>query len=106
MKLNLRLCMLTGLGMALLAGCGATDDALVKPDQDITLQPNQGFAAIVMDTLDSLSVTTIKSPDTKVELDLGYVDKGIHMYVYAVPAGTYCLVRFNTGFWRFHQESS
>lgn len=107
MKLDLRLCMLTGMGLAMLAGCGATTDSLVQPDQEVTLQPNQGFAAVVMDTLDALSVTTIKSPDNKdVELDLGYVDKGVHMYVYAVPAGTYCLVRFNTGFYRFHQESS
>lgn len=94
--------MAVALGVALLAGCGATDP--VQPDQDLQLQPGYGIAAVVFDTLDALSVSTIKSPDTKVEINVGYVDKGVHMFVYALPAGSYCLTRFNTDFYRFYQD--
>lgn len=90
------------LTAVLLTGCGGTDP--VQPDQDVQLQPGYGIGVVVFDTLDALSVATIKSPDTKVEVDVGYVDKGVHMFVYALPAGSYCLTRFNTGFWRFHQD--
>jgi hypothetical protein len=91
-----------GLGALLLTGC-ATDQ--VQPDQGITLKPGEGIAAVVFDTLDVLSVVTLKSPDKDgVEIDVGNVGKGVTMFVYAVPAGTYCLTRFTTGFYRFYQD--
>ena len=91
-----------GLGTLLLAGCG-TDP--VQPDQDVSLQPGYGIAAVVFDNLDTLTAITIKSPDPKGgEVDISYADKGVHMFVYALPAGSYCLTHFNTSFYRFTQD--
>ncbi len=91
-----------GLVAALLAGCGTNP---VTPDQDVTLQPGYGIAAVVFDTLDVLNSVTIKSPDRNgTELAVGFVDKGVHLNVYAVPAGTYCLVKFHTAFYKITQD--
>lgn len=43
-----------------LAGCGLDP---VQPDQEITLQPGQGIAAVVIDSLDPLNAFYIKSAD-------------------------------------------
>jgi hypothetical protein len=95
--------MTVGLGILLLAGCGGTEP--VHPDQEVALQPGDGVAAVVFDTLDSLNSIVIKSPDHKdQELSVGFVDKGIHMLVFEVPAGTYCLSKFHTGFYVFTQK--
>lgn len=88
------------VGLVTMVGCGSTDP--VHPDQDVTLQPGYGIAAVVFDTLDVLTTVTIKSPDNGTEVDVGSVGKGMNMYVYAVPAGSYCLTRFDTGFYRYH----
>jgi len=97
-----RLCAVIGLGVLLLAGCG-TDP--VSPDQDVSLQPGYGVAAVVFDNLDVLTAVTIKSPDPKGgEVDISYVGKGVTMFVYTLPAGSYCLTHFNTAFYRFTQD--
>jgi hypothetical protein len=90
-------------GVVMLAGCGGMDS--VKPDQDVTLQPGHGIAAVVMDTLDPLNAVSIKSPDNKdVELEISHVDVGVHMSVFVVPAGSYCLTKFFTGSYVFTQD--
>jgi hypothetical protein len=88
-----------GLVAVFLAACG-TDQ--VQPDQDVTLQPGYGIAAVVFDTLDPLNAVSVASRDNKGgQLDIGFVDKGVSLFVYAVPSGSYCLSQFHTGFYRF-----
>ena len=100
---KLRNGVMIGLCAVLLAGCGGTD--AVQPDQDVTLQPGYGIAAVLFHTADQLNSVGIDSLDHKgSDLSISLVDSGVHLYVFAVPAGTYCLVRFYTGFYRFVQN--
>jgi hypothetical protein len=93
---------LSCLAALLLAGCGLDP---VKPDQEIVLQPGEGIAAVVFDTLDVLNAVTIRSPDRNgMEFGVSYVDKGVHLYVFIVPAGSYCLVKFQTSFYTITQD--
>ncbi|HEY3644485.1 MAG TPA: hypothetical protein VGM16_04035 [Gammaproteobacteria bacterium] len=103
MRLNrLHIWMTLGLGSLLLTGCGT--DA-IQPDQEITLQSGDGIAAVVFDNLDQLTAVNIDSADGKgKDISIGLVDKGVHMFVFEVPAGSYCLTHFNTAFYRFTQN--
>lgn len=95
--------MTLGLSTLLLAGCGGTEP--VHPDQDLALQPGYGIEAVVFDNLDSLNSIVIRSPDhPDQEVSIGFVDKGIHMLVFEVPAGSYCLVKFHTAFYTIIQD--
>ena len=91
------------MGTVLLAGCGGTDT--VQPDQTVVLQPGDGIAAVVFDTVDQLTAVSIDSADHKdAGIGISFIDKGVHLYVFVVPAGSYCLTHFNTGFYRFTQN--
>ena len=97
-----RIWMMIVSGALLLAGCG-TDP--VQPDQEVQLQPGYGIAAVVFDTLDTLTAIDIESPDRKGgAVSIAYVEKGVHTFVYTLPAGRYCLTHFNTSFFRFTQN--
>lgn len=88
------------LAVVLLGGCGGVDP--VQPDQNVALPEGYGIAAVGFDTLDSLNAIDIGASDPKgVKLGVNYVDKGVHLFVFAVPSGTYCLRSFHTGFYKF-----
>lgn len=102
---SLRIGAMIGLSVVLLAGCGGTDT--VKPDQDVSLPPGDGIAAVLFHTADQLTAVSIDSIDHKgADIGISFVDKGLNLYVFVVPAGTYCLTRFNTGFYRFTQNEA
>ncbi|MGE5625071.1 MAG: hypothetical protein ACM3ZT_05935 [Bacillota bacterium] len=87
----------------LLTGCGVD---MVKPDQAVKLQPGQGIAAVVIDTLDPLDSITIDSPDNShaPSIVMESVQKGISLFVYKVPTGKYCVVSIHYGVWRITQK--
>jgi len=103
MRVHLKLMTLI-MGLALLAGCGATDP--VQPDQELTLPPGNGIAVVVVDSLDPLNGITLKSPDHKdaPDLEVGHVDKGVTMRVYVLPAGSYCVFSFFFGIHQFKEK--
>lgn len=86
--------------LLMLNGCGV--DA-VKPGQAVALKPDQGIAAVVIDTLDPLDNITFGSPDDSNAPDIviAGVQPGKTMFVYVVPAATYCVMSFNFGRYRF-----
>lgn len=79
-----------------LAGCGLDP---VQPDQAITLQSDQGIAAVVIDSLDPLNAIYIKSADndSAPTIEIQHVDVGIHLFVFVVPPGSYCVTRYSYG---------
>lgn len=85
--------MMAGL-LVTLAGCGLDP---VQPDQGITLQPGQGIAAVVMDTLDPLNAIYIKSADNDraPTIEIHHVEVGVHLFVFVVPPGSYCVTRYS-----------
>lgn len=93
---------LAGL-LLLLAGCGLDP---VQPDQAITLQPGQGIAAVVIDSLDPLNAFYIKSADNESApaIKIQHVDVGVHLYIFVVPAGSYCVTRFSSGNYSITQD--
>lgn len=101
MDLNhLRVGVTIAFGMIVLSGCGGVDP--VQPDQNVALQPGYGIAAVGFDTLDPLNAIDLRSADPNgVQLGVSFVDKGSHLFVFAVPAGSYCLRSFHTGFYKF-----
>ncbi|HEX2668280.1 MAG TPA: hypothetical protein VHP13_07890 [Gammaproteobacteria bacterium] len=78
-----------GLGLALTA-CSV---APIQEDGPVRLVPGQGLAAVTFDTLDSLSEVLIDGHDGK-RLHIPSVPVGRNIYLFAVPAGEYCFVRF------------
>ena len=89
------------LGLAtLLPGCGL---APIEQGQQVSLGPNEGVAAVVIDSLDLLSQISFDAVghDAK-PLAITDAPKGISLYVFVVPAGTYCSSGFHFGNWSFH----
>lgn len=86
-----------------LAGCGLDP---VQPDQAITLQPDQGIAAVVIDSLDPLNAIYIKSADNDRApmIEIQHVDAGIHLFVFILPPGNYCVTRFSYRNYRITQS--
>ncbi|HSC48010.1 MAG TPA: hypothetical protein VLG68_07980 [Gammaproteobacteria bacterium] len=85
-----------GLSAAFLTGCGLDP---VQPDQDTNLQPDQGIAAVILDTLDPLNAIYIKSADNNSAptIEINHVDIGVHLFAFVVPAGSYCITRYSFG---------
>lgn len=83
------------MGTVLLAGCGGTDT--VQPDQAVVLQPGEGIAAVVIETGDPINDIFIRSPDNgkAPSIEITRAEVGMHLFVYAVPAGSYCLVQYH-----------
>jgi hypothetical protein len=86
--------------VSLLFGCGS---APIEQGQQVTLGPNEGVAAVVIDTLDVLDQISFDAVghDAK-PLAITNAPKGISLYVFVVPAGTYCSSGFHFGNWAFH----
>lgn len=79
----------------LLAGCGL---APVDKGQSVSLGPNQGIAAVVLDALNPLVQVTLESSDPKgATLAIPNAPIGVTMYLFVVPAGRYCLSRYSVG---------
>lgn len=76
----------------LLAGCGL---APVERGQHVTLGPNEGIAAVVMDTLDPLNQIQLWSPTNDGKgMTIPSAPVGVSMYLFVVPAGNYCVASF------------
>jgi|GEM_PF-5618676 len=76
----------------LLAGCGVDP---VQQDQPIYLQPGQGMMAVVMDTLDPITHVIIEPEDSAgAKINIPSVPAGMNVYLYPVPAGSYCFTEF------------
>jgi len=87
----------------LLAACAAfSAQPPLAPGQMVQLQPGQGIAALLMDTLDPVTQVRLSSSDGKgPELDLPSMPAGRTLALFAVPAGVYCLDEFSYGRYRF-----
>ena len=96
---SLSILILAGLLLSL-AGCGLDP---VQPDQEIALQPGQGIAAVVIDTLDPLNAFYIKSGDhdSAPVIKIPHVEVGVHLFIFVVPSGSYCVTRFSSGSYYF-----
>lgn len=92
-----------GLAAAIaLAGCGL---APIEKGQPVKLGPNDGIAAVVIDSLDNLDQMMIQGTDKNgITLKISNAPVGLHLYVFVVPAGTYCLSRFSLGFATIEQN--
>jgi|SRR5579863_4458 len=88
-----RICLTLGVSAALLAGCGIDP---VQPNQDVAMAANYGIAAVVLDTLDPVNNFYIKSADDPKapEIEVTRVQPGVTLFVYDVPAGSYCVVHY------------
>ena len=79
---------------AVLAACGLDP---VQPDQEVTLPPGDGIAAVVLDTLDPINAFYIKSPDNSAAptIEVTHVNVGVTLFPFVVPAGRYCVTRYS-----------
>lgn len=82
--------------LATLCACGTEP---IQQDQPILLAAGQGLAAVAFDTQDPLTNVVIQSNDTK--LGIASVPVGTNLYMFQVPAGSYCFVSFYVSGWRF-----
>jgi hypothetical protein len=79
-----------------LGACGISP---IQKNQSIQLEPNEGIAAVVIDALDDLNNISITGTDKNGKtLTISKSPKGVHLYIFKVPAGTYCLNRYYYGF--------
>ena len=82
------------LAPALLAACAI---APLPQDQSVHLKSGQGLAALMVDTLDPLTEVEVESRGGGPRLMVAAVPVGINIYLFPVPAGTYCMTRFRYG---------
>jgi len=82
------------LSSALLVACAV---APLPQDQPVHLKPGQGLAALMVDTLDPLTEVEVESRSGGPKLMVAAVPVGINIYLFPVPAGTYCMTRFRYG---------
>lgn len=66
-------------------------------DGPVHLAPDQGLAALVIDTLDPLTEVEVRRRGGGRELMVASVPVGRDVYLFPVPAGSYCLTRFKYG---------
>ncbi|HEX4300074.1 MAG TPA: hypothetical protein VH327_04320 [Gammaproteobacteria bacterium] len=76
---------------ALLCACAV---APLPQDQVVTLAPGQGLAAVMIDTLDPLSLVTFEQPGGGAKLVVATAPAGINIYLFPTRAGRYCMTRF------------
>ncbi|HEX4300073.1 MAG TPA: hypothetical protein VH327_04315 [Gammaproteobacteria bacterium] len=88
---------LAAVSLAALSACGTEP---IQQDQPIVLAAGQGLAAVVFDTKDPLTDVVIESSDTK--LGITNVPVGTNLYMFQVPAGSYCFTKFYVSSWIFH----
>jgi len=95
MKVSRSLSALVATGVILLSsGCGLDP---VQPDQEVVLQSDQGIAAVVIDSLDPLNAIYIKAADndSAPTIEIQHVNAGVHLFVFVVPPGSYCVTRYS-----------
>lgn len=92
---------LVALVMLALSACGTEP---IQQDQPITLQAGQGLAAVVYDVADPLSQVTLESAESSTQLQITAVPVGVHVYLFQVPAGSYCFTSFQFGRWHFFSK--
>lgn len=80
---------------ALLGGCASR--APLAHDGPVQLAAGQALAAVVIDTLDPLTDVEVESRSGGPRLTVASVPVGRDVYLFAVPAGTYCMTRFKYG---------
>lgn len=93
-------------GVGLMAGCAVlSSQPPITPGQSVQLQPGDGIAALLMDTLDPVTQVLLVSTDGKgPTLDLPSMPAGRTLALFEVPAGTYCLKQFSYGRYRFFSK--
>ncbi|HEX2667191.1 MAG TPA: hypothetical protein VHP13_02355 [Gammaproteobacteria bacterium] len=93
-------------GVAALAACSIVPVTPIQPGASAHLQPNEGIAAVVMDTLDPVSqIHLIPIDGNGKGLNLPSMPAGKSLALFQVPAGTYCLQEFQFGRWHFFARS-
>ena len=80
------------LSPLLLTGCASLTP--LSHDGPVHLTPNQGLAALVIDTLDPLTDVEVEPRSAGPRLAVPSVPVGRDVYLFPVPAGTYCMTRF------------
>lgn len=83
---------LAGVLMLTLAACSSLTP--LAHDGPVHLAPNQGLAAVVIDTLDPLTDVEGESRSGGPKLLVASVPEGRGVFLFPVPAGTYCMTRF------------
>jgi len=86
---------------ALLCGCAT---APLPQDQRVTLRPDQGLAAVMIDSLDPITQVTFQGGGSK--LVVASVLPGIRLYLFPTRAGRYCLTHFHYANFDFAAEGS
>lgn len=94
------------LGMGLLGGCAVLSaQPPITPGQSVQLQPGEGIAALLMDTLDPVTQVLLVSTDGKgPTLDLPSMPAGRTLALFNAPAGDYCLKQFFFGRYHFYSK--
>ncbi|HET7175601.1 MAG TPA: hypothetical protein VFK21_06275 [Gammaproteobacteria bacterium] len=99
-----RMFVLGVLGVAILAACSSVSP--LQQDQPLMLAAGDGIAVVQFDTLDPLSQIQIVSPQSGGKtLTIPSAPVGKSTYVFEVPAGRYCLVRFWFGNYLLSHEN-
>ena len=81
--------------MSALALSACASLAPLAHDGPVQLAPNQGLAAVVIDTLDPLTDVEGESRNGRgPKLLVASVPEGRDVFLFPVPAGTYCMTRF------------
>lgn len=86
-----------GLVAVLLAACGTQP---IEQDQPIVLQAGQGLAALEFDAADPVTQVEFESAEGN-KLAINTVPAGVNLYLFQVPAGSYCFTNFQFGRWHF-----
>jgi len=97
--MSMRMPLAAGMA-ALLSACAM---APLPQDQSVTLYPDQGLAAVMIDTLDPLSQVTFQGGGAK--LVVAAVPPGIGLYLFPTRAGRYCLTHFHFASFDFAAQS-
>jgi hypothetical protein len=90
---------LIGSLVSLLSACAS---APLSQDQSVTLYPDQGLAAVMIDTLDPISQVTFRGTGAK--LLVAAVPPGIGLYLFPTRAGRYCMTGFHYANFDFTAE--
>lgn len=101
--MNMNRIAILGALIGITVGLSACGLAPVEPGEPVALGPNDGIAAVVIDSLDLLSQISFEpvGHDAKT-LAITDAPKGVTLYMFVVPAGTYCVAGFHFGSWSFH----
>src|SRR5690242_17735086 len=86
-----------GLAGLALASCGIQP---IEQDQPIILAAGQGLAALEFDAADPVTQVEFQSAEGN-KLAINTVPVGVNLYMFQVPAGSYCFTNFQFGRWHF-----